>query len=838
MENNISTSSNTSTAENLQAGGFDFKKLLGNMLAKWYWFVISVVVCVAVAAFYIVRQTPIYTRTATLLIKESNTRRSSATDIEALLSNAGQMTSKVANEVVVFQAPILMEEAIRKLGLTVTYGMHGRLRDAVAYGTQVPVNATFVDVPDELYITFDITPVDETSAKVSHIVYKSMGDKFKDRKSYLTTYGDTLVTDFGKVVLTKNPYYVSKTPWTKDEYVVKRSLAAATRHFSANFTASAADTRKFSDVLTLTINDASPRRADDLINMLINVYNASWVKDMNQMAVSTSLFINDRLVVVEDELTQVDKEISSYKSKNKLPDIAATSNMYITQTTDIVKQIRELENELSVTKYMRNYLGTNIESFALIPLPSGLTNNSLVSQVNEYNDLLLKRNNLVAASSEQNPLVVDIDDALLSMRTAINASVENQVSTLEEQINYAKTQESKTAEQLAQSPTQAKDLLDLERKQKVQESLYLYLLQKREENELSKAFTAYNTRIVNPPYGSTLPTSPKKKPILLLAFLLGLMLPVVVIYLEEVLDTKIRSRKDLDHLKAPFLGEIPMSSNGQEHASKGWKLPVFKKNNADETPENSLVVQAGNRDLINEAFRVLRTNLEFVSKVSGGGNAVMITSFNPGSGKTFISINLAVALAIKGKKVIVIDADFRRASFSRFFNLQGLGFADYLADSASNTVDSYIVKDVNGVIGLDVLPVGTIPPNPSELVSTAAFCESVNSLKVEYDYVFLDCAPVDIVADTQIISRCADRTIFVVRAGLLDKALLPDIDTIYNEGKYNNISIVLNGTELKNSYYHKRYSTSYHYGKSYGYAYGKGKERYGYYNYGDDSSNK
>lgn len=837
MENNLSTS-NTSAAESLQAGGFDFKKLLGDILAKWYWFVISVVVCVSVAAFYIVKQTPIYTRTATLLIKESNTRRSSATDIEALLSNAGQMTSKVANEVVVFQAPILMEEAVRKLGLTVTYGMHGGLRDVVAYGTQVPVNATFVDVPDELYITFDITPVDETSAEVSHIVYRSMNDKFKDKNTYLTTYGDTLVTDFGKVVLTRNPYYFSKTPWTKDEYVVKRSLASATRYFSANFTASAADARKFSDVLTLTINDASPRRADDLINMLINVYNASWVKDMNQMAVSTSLFITDRLAVVEDELTLVDKEISSYKSKNKLPDIAATSNMYITQTTDIVKRIRELENELSVTKYMRNYLGSNIDSFSLIPLPSGLTNTGLVSQVNEYNDLLLKRNNFVSVSSEQNPLVVDIDDALQSMRVAINASVENQVATLEEQISYAKTQESKTTEQLAQSPTQAKDLLDFERKQKVQESLYLYLLQKREENELSKAFTAYNTRIVNPPYGSTLPTSPKKRQILLLAFLLGLMIPVVVIYLQEILDTKIRSRKDLEHLKAPFLGEIPMSSSEQEHAPKGFKLSALKKNKVGESKENSLVVEPGNRDLINEAFRVLRTNLEFVSKVSGGGNAVMITSFNPTSGKTFISINLAVALAIKGKRVIVIDADFRRASFSRFFNLQGLGFANYLADSESNTVDSYIVKDVNGVIGMDVLPVGTIPPNPSELVSTAAFCESVNSLKVEYDYVFLDCAPVDIVADTQIISRCADRTIFVVRAGLLDKALLPDIDTIYNEGKYNNISIVLNGTELQNSYYHKRYSTRYHYGKSYGYAYGKGKERYGYYNYSDNSSKK
>ncbi len=833
MENTSPNTTNTASTQE-QGSSFDFRKLLKTFFDGWYWFVISVVVCLAIAFIHIKKTTPQYTRTATLLIKETNSRRSSATDIEALLSNAGQMTSRVSNEVVVFQAPILMEEAVRKLGLTTRYAIKGRFRDYVAYSSGVPVNAEFADVQDECAVSFRLTPVSDSTLCISHISYtlKGQRDRVKIKGKENVAYGDTLSFPFGSIVLEKNPYYFSGTPWISPELVTKTSLASTQRMFSAKFIATAADAKKFSDVLTLTMTDASPRRADDVLNMLINVYNENWVKDMNQMAVSTSFFISDRLATVEDELNKVDKDISNYKTKNKMPSVDASSTMYMTQTTDIARQIRELENELSVTKYLRNYMSTTINATDLIPIPAGLSNTGLVTQINEYNDMLLKRNNLVSASSERNPLVQDIDQALTQIRGSIVSSVDTQVATLQEQVNYAREQETKTTDQLAQSPTQAKDLLVYERKQKVQESLYLYLLQKREENALSQAFTAYNTRIVNPPYGPVGPSSPKKRQIMLIAFLLGLLIPAGVMYVRMIADTKIRNRNDLAGLKAPFLGEIPLKQDGDRVRGPKRLLSKFKAKPGSEEDVNTIVVEQGSRDIINEAFRVLRTNLEFVSR-GNPHSVVMVTSFNPGSGKTFITINMSLVLAIKGKKILVVDTDFRRASFSRFFGLSGKGFADFLADPSSHDISSIIVKDVN-VKGLDVLPVGTIPPNPSELVSLPLFSESIERLKSSYDFVIMDCAPLDIVADTQIVSQVADRTVFVVRAGLFDKSLLPDVNRIYDEGKYNNISIVLNGTELRNSYYHSRYSShySYHHG-SYGYGH-----HYGYYSYTDKGEDK
>lgn len=838
MENASPNIQNPAPMQENPAGGstFDFKKLLKAFASGWYWFVISVVICLFIAALHILRTTPQYTRTATLLIKETNGRRSSATDIEALLSNAGQMTSRVSNEVVVFQAPILMEEAVHRLGLTTRYSLKGRFRNSVAYASQVPVNAAFLsDVPEDCSVSLRIDPVPGDSlVEVSHISYTVSGQRgrFKVKGKQTVALGDTLVLPFGSVILSKNPYFYSGRAWNRTEFVTKSSLSSTSRMFSAKLTASAADVKKLSDVMTLTMVDASPRRADDVLNMLITVYNENWVKDMNQMAVSTSFFINDRLTAVEDELSKVDKDISNYKTKNKMPSVDASSTMYMTATTDIARQIRELENELSVTKYLRNYMNTTLNATDLIPLPAGITNSGLVNQVNEYNDMLLKRNNLVASSSERNPLVVDIDQALSAMRSAIVSSVETQVASLEEQLSYARSQEEKASDQLAQSPTQAKDLLVYERRQKVQENLYLYLLQKREENALSQAFTAYNTRVINPPYGPVGPTAPKKKQILLIAFLLGLLIPAGVIYLLMISDNKVRNRRDLEGVKAPFLGEIPISESAAESTPK-WKILHFVKPTAEDKG-NELVVKAGSRDLINEAFRVLRTNIEFVSKGTEH-SVIMVTSFNPGSGKTFITINAAAVLALKGKKVLVIDADFRRASFSHFFGLKGKGLADCLADPSSNDIASCIVKDLR-FKELDVLPVGTIPPNPSELVSQPLFSQTVENLKQSYDYVLLDCAPVDIVADTQIISPIADRTIFIVRAGLFDKRLLGELNDIYTDGKYNNVSLVLNGTEIRNSYYHTRYSSGYAYHKG---AYGYG-HHYGYYSYSssDKEENK
>lgn len=787
MDNN-----NTSTTNVQEAASFDFKKLLSVFLKNWYWFVISVFLCYSLAVYKVLSTSPQYSRTAILLIKESNVRRASSSEVEALLSQAGQMPSKLANEIVVFQAPSLMSEAVSRLGLTTEYALRGRMRNSIVYSSSVPVLVDFSKIPDDVFVNFVVSPSGDSSLTVSEVVYRIKNQETKLRGHFKVEYGVPFKMDFGMITLNKNPYYYSEKGWTKPEVVTKRSLAATTNMFKSRFTASSQDSNKrMSDVLTLSVTDYNINRADDLINTLITVYNEKWVIDNNKMAASTSVFIEDRLSAIEAELNKVDNTITNYKAKNKMPSVDEASKMYTSQASDIARQIRELESQLSVAKYLRNFMANSVDNNTLIPLPSGINSTAISSQVTEYNNLLLNRNSLIAVSSEKNPMVKDLAESLAAMRAAIVSSVDNQVATLEEQIAFAVTQQTQTENKIAQNPSQAMDLVKYERLQKVQENLYLYLLQKREENELSQAFSAYNTRVVNPPYGSSVPVSPQKARILLIAFVLGLMIPAGIFYLQIVTDTKVHYKKDLDTLNLSYLGEIPL--HGDASVSKKLIGKFIKKKKEGEAPLSELVVAKGNRDLINEAFRITRANLEFSSRHSGD-KVIMVTSFNPGAGKTFVNLNLACALALNGKKVLLIDGDFRRLTLSAFLNLKRRGFADYLAEPDGPITD-YIVKDVK-FQNLDVLPVGTLPPNPSELLNKDDVVKVMNQLRGQYDYIFIDCPPIDIVADTQIIAPLADRTIFVVRAGLFDKSQVNDLVKLEANGKYKNLSLVLNGTEV------------------------------------------
>ena len=370
--------------------------------------------------------------------------------------------------------------------------------------------------------------------------------------------------------------------------------------------------------------------------------------------------------------------------------------------------------------------------------------------------------------------------------------------------------EQQTSSRIAANPTQAKYLLSVERQQKVKETLYLFLLQKREENELSQAFTAYNTRIVTPPHGSMLPTSPVRKNIFLVAFALGLLIPVIIIFLHENMNTRVRGRKDLEGVAVPFIGEIPLYTKK--------KKGVFRKKPLE---VRAVVVKEGSRDIINEAFRVLRTNLEFMTAKERKSNVIVVTSFNPGSGKSFLTMNIAVSLAIKGKKVLVIDGDLRHGSASSYIDSPDKGLSDYLGGRIDN-LDEIIVHDPKQK-HLDILPVGTIPPNPTELLFDERLRQVIESVRDQYESVLIDCPPIELVADTQIIEKLADRTIFVVRAGLLERSMLAELEKIYEEKKYKNMSLILNGTESSGGRYGYRYG--YYYGYGAGYHYGADEKR-------------
>ena len=778
--------------------------LLYLCLARWKWFVLSLMVTIGVATVYLLRTPAVYTRTASVLIKEDSKGKSVSSDLESF-SEFGlfQSGTNVNNELITFQSPALMTEVVKRLRLDMNYFVPGKFHRQVAYGLTLPVDVTINDLPENESAGFTLKIQPDGTLYLSDFIRNGTDLDEKDVKGSLL---DSITTPLGKIIIHTTPNYVKGEAYTL--YVGKSSLYNAVNSCSSNLSVSLNSEK--ASVIDLSFKDNSTQRAEDVLSMLISVYNENWVKDKNQIAVSTSMFINERLGVIERELGNVDEDISSYKSEHLLPDVQAASSMYMAQSSEANAQILSLNNQLYMTRYIRNYLANDANRTQLLPANSGIESANIESQIAEYNKQLLQRNSLVANSSTENPLVVDMDQALASMRGAIIRSIDNQIVTLNSQIKSLRQTEQQTTSRIAANPTQAKYLLSVERQQKVKEALYLFLLQKREENELSQAFTAYNPRIVTPPHGSMLPTSPVHKNIFMVAFALGLLIPVVIIFMRENMNTRVRGRKDLENLTIPFIGEIPLFTR-KKKGILGKKPQEVK----------AVVVKEGNRDIINEAFRVLRTNLEFMTGKDKTSNVIIMTSFNPGSGKSFLTMNIAMSLAIKGKKVLVIDGDLRHASASSYIDSPDKGLSDYLGGRIDN-LDEIIVPDPKHK-SMDILPVGTIPPNPTELLFDERLKQTIDTVREQYDYVLIDCPPVELVADTQIIEKLADRTIFVVRAGLLERSMLSELEKIYDEKKYKNMSLILNGTEGSGGRY--GYCYGYRYGYGSGYHYGSDGKR-------------
>ena len=614
--------------------------------------------------------------------------------------------------------------------------------------------------------------------------------------------GDSIQTSAGIMIVSPTQEFTDAFIGTSIRYV-RGSVRAAVDTYSNALVAELGN--EDATIINLSINDTSIRKAEDILNTLIEVYNENWIRDKNQIAVSTSQFISDRLGAIESELGHVDEKISSYKSEHLLPDVQAASSLYMAQSAENNKELSTLNNQLSTAQYIRRELNTK-QLDQTLPANSGIVSANIETQISEYNNLVLDRNRLIANSSEKNPLVKNMASSLQSMQRTIIQSVDNLIVSLNTQIRSLRRQEEATTNRLASNPNQAKYLLSVERQQKVKEELYLYLLQKREENELSQAFTAYNTRLITAPRGSMFPTAPRKMNILLVAFAVGLLVPAVGIFMKENMNTKVRGRKDLENLSIPFIGEIPQYSGTKK---KWWEFKHRKRQDM-----KTIVVNEGNRNIINEAFRVLRSNMDFMASKDNNQHVFVLTSFNPGSGKSFLAINIAISFAIKKKKILVIDGDLRHRTVSSYVDSPNKGLSDYL----NNQIEDWkeIIVSYKGYTNLHILPIGTIPPNPTELLEDSKLSMLIEALRPEYDYIFIDCPPVDIVADAQIIEKWADRTIFVVRSGLLDRSMLSELENMYTGKRFKNLSMILNGTESTGGRYGYRYGYHYGYASYYG----------------------
>lgn len=801
---------NQQRVQRKNANQVDMMQIINVCINKWQWFVISLVLCLGAMMFHLVRQTPTYTRSASILIKEDGKGGASFASALGSAADMGMFSTKsnVQNELTAIQSTSVILEVVNRLHLDMHYTVKEAmgLRNKVLYGRNLPVNVSLLDIDDNEGVSFKMELLGDSAVVIKDMVFQ--GEALKE--DYQASYYDTIQTTFCSIVVSPN---LSAVPEIIEP--IKEKTIRVSRSGLVNTTMSYKDQlnvaldNKQNTILNLTFVDTTIQGAEDFLNTLISVYNENWVKDKNQIAVSTSRFIDERLSIIEKELGNVDRDISDYRSANQITDLEAAANLYMNKANQANAQALELNNILYMARYIRNFVVSDANKFQLLPANSGINNSVIETQIAQFNEKLLQRNSLVANSSVKNPLVVDLDKNLEELRASIVTSIDNQITSLNQQISSARGIESQSTAKITSNPTQAKYLLSVERQQKVKESLYLFLLQKREENELSQAFTAYNTRVITPPSGLLTPTAPVKKKFMLIALLLGLAIPFAIIYMKETLNTKVRGRKDIEKLKAPFIGEVPADPTLLKINSRA------KKNKKE---EYQIVVKHGSRNAVNEAFRVVRTNLEFMLGTKESHKVIMSTSSNPRSGKTFLTMNIAVSLALKNKKILAIDLDMRRNSLSSYVGNPQKGISTVLSGQIDDVEEVIIKGQVHE--NVDVLPVGKMPPNPTELLFNPRLEQILEEYKQKYDFILIDCPPVEIVADASIIANWADFTIFVIRAGVFERDLLPSVDKYYEDKKFNNMAVLLNATKMQGKYGNSKY----------GYAYGYGNKGY----YGND----
>lgn len=776
------------------------------LLTHWYWIALSLIVALVVAVLFIMHTTPTYTRSSSLLIKsDEKGSGSSSNSLPKELQNLGLMGSNtnINNEIQTISAPVLVGEAVKRLHLDVQMSVKRNLHMEPLYD-EAPVQLLMPQADDEDACSFKMRLNKDQSAELWDFKW---GRGQSDSRHLKVKFSTLSRTPAGVVVIQSTPYW-SKNFTDEEISVVKYPLSSVGGSYAARLSVDLSE--KESTILNISVADASKQRADDFIFKLIDVYNEQWLKDRNRVAESTYEFISERLNALARELGDVDQQISDYKSSAMMPDVEAASTLYMSESAKNNDQLLTLNNQLGMARYIRQYLANNNREGQYLPTNTGIGSTGIETMIAEYNKGVSKRNEILQNTSENSPFVQQTDADLKLQKNAILHSLDNLIAQIEGQVKSWQGNEAQTNQKLASAPRQVKQLLSVGRQQKVKEALYIYLLQKREENELSKTFTAWNTRIIQPPVGSNFPSSPRKSMILLVALALGVCVPVGYFYLRETLNNKVRGRADLDTMHAPLLGEIPLLIP----PSKWWKRKKGKV-------ECSVYVKENSRDLINEAFRVLRTKIDYyIGTLGKDQKIIMVTSFNPNSGKTFISANLGKVLSLKAQRVLVVDMDFRRCSLSKVIGRPHHGLSDYLG-GINDSYEPFICRDALGE-GADVLPVGVVPPNPSEMMLSDKLATIFQEARKEYDYIILDCPPVDIVADTNIIKKYCDTSLFVLRVGIMDRRLLKDVDELYESKTYKNMALLLNGV----SYVSSRYG-SYRYGYGYGYGHNYSQTVYG-----------
>lgn len=786
----------------VQEEKIDLRALFFKYFDYWPWFVASVLICVIGSYLYLRYQPPVYKVSSSVLIKEEDKKGASAASPLAAIQDMGMfsMTNNFDNEVEILRSRTLIKKVVNDLGLYIG------VSEERFFGYDMPL---YKSSPVKVYMTPEEAEKLESTLKLKmtysrngKLVVKAEYTQNKEEQELKQEFDQlpaVWTTPAGVLSFTRNDSVLNDTlevfpeAWNLRAYV--SSPTATAINYADNLSVSPVS--KTTTIAQLSLQNTVKQRGIHFINRLIAFYNQDTNDEKNAVAQKSAEFIDERIGIINRELGTTESELADFKRRSGLTDLTSDAQLALQESSKYEQQRIANATQINLVTYLRDYIADPKNENEVIPVNVGLTDQNLGTAIEQYNTMLIERKRLLHTSSESNPAVIKLNTGIEAMRHNVQTTVNSVLKGLEITSKDIDRQTRKFASRISDAPLQEKEFMTISRQQEIKAALYIMLLQKREENAITLAATANNGRIIEEPLADKSPVSPKKKVFLLAALIFGLGIPVGIIYLLDLLKYKIENREDVEKItKVPILGEIPIHST----------TPV----------EGAIVVRENQNEIMEEAFRALRTNMLFM--LGGDDKVILYSSTQPGEGKSFIAGNLAVSLAYMGKKVLVVGMDIRKPGLNLVFNLsrRAEGITNYLSNP-KHTDLMELVQHSTLSTNLDLLPSGPIPPNPTELVATEALDQAIFILKEHYDYIILDTAPISMVTDTAIIAHVADMCVYVCRADVTPKAAFDySINELRREKKFPKLATVINGLDMS-----KRINNyGYGYGK-YGYGYGK-----------------
>ena len=780
----------------------NWQATLFKYVIRWPWFIASVFLCMACAWFYLKTITPVYNINASIIIKDDKKGGNSGGDLSAF-ENLGFISSakNIDNEIEILRSKSLIKDVVSELGLYISYSGESGFNRIDLYGSSpilvhfLPEDAERMSAPILLNISYHSDQqIDVTATIGENTVSK-----------HFTKLPAVLSGEAGTLTFMSNPSVPPAGSGNIDVSIVN-PLSVAKGYRGA---LSIEPTSKSTSVVTVSVKNTNKKRGEDFINKLIEIYNKKANNDKNEVAQNTARFIDERISVINQELGTTEQELESFKREAGLTDLSNDAQLAVSEQSAYEKLCVENGTQLNLIQYLSEYIQKPENATSTLPANVGLNDATLSGLIAQYNALILERNRLLRTSSEANPVVRRLDSNIQDMRAGIITTITSTRKGLLITKADLDRQAGKYAGRISNAPAQERRFVSIQRQQEIKAGLYLMLLQKREENNIALAATANNAKIIDDALADDFPVSPNSKSIYMIAFTLGLGIPAGIIYILNLLSFRIEGRADVEKLTAvPIIGDLPLTEPEAGHT-------------------HTIAVRENDNDVMAETFRSLRTNLLFILG-DPDKKVILITSTMSGEGKTFIASNLAVSLALLGKKVIIVGLDIRKPGLNKVFHIshKEYGITQYL--SAPQSTDLRSMIQPSGISpNLSVLPGGIIPPNPTELLARQSLEDAVEILKQDYDYIVLDTAPIGMVTDTQLIARVADASIYVCRADYTHKNDYQLINELYNNNRLPNLCTVINGLDMKKKKYgyyygYGKYGKYYGYGKKYGYGYGYG----------------